>query len=281
MVELKFQQVDVFTSVPFKGNPVLIVYDADELADEKLQEIANWTNLSETVFMYKSKGSADYRLRIFTPAEELSFAGHPTVGSFFAFKQKSGIDDRLNFIQECGAGLVDLEYADDKYFFKLQKFEIKSFSTNQIDDLYTLMGVESQMLANPLKLIDVGPKWLIIQVTSDQLSLNLKPDLNKLSEYSSKYGITGCCCFGEISTNLYETRTFAPLTGVNEDPVCGSGAAAIGVYLHSLNQDKETKFTLKQGRKLLRDGEIQVCADDDSVKVGGSAVLVIDGTITV
>jgi predicted PhzF superfamily epimerase YddE/YHI9 len=104
MKALAFQQVDVFTTVPFKGNPVAVVLDADALSGEQMQSIAAWTNLSETTFVCMPTGQrADYRLRIFTPRRELPFAGHPTIGSAHAVVRR-GFKPRTAglLVQECG-----------------------------------------------------------------------------------------------------------------------------------------------------------------------------------
>lgn len=106
----RFAQVDVFSAVPFRGNPVAVILDADGLDETQMARIANWTNLSETTFVLPPEDpAADYRLRIFTPHQELPFAGHPTLGSAAAWLDAGGApknDDRI--VQECGAGLVDI-----------------------------------------------------------------------------------------------------------------------------------------------------------------------------
>src|SRR5689334_14810510 len=111
MRTLPFKQVDVFTTVPFAGNPVAVVFEADELSDAAMQSIAAWTNLSETTFVQRSK-VADYRLRIFTPKSELPFAGHPTVGSAFALREAGRLRS-ASAVQECGAGLLPIHFDGD------------------------------------------------------------------------------------------------------------------------------------------------------------------------
>src|ERR1700684_4087657 len=105
-----FAQVDVFSAVPYLGNPVAVLFDHEDVEDADLQRMARWTNLSETTFVLPPTApEADYRLRIFTPAGELSFAGHPTLGSAHAWLERGGRPkgpDRL--IQECEAGLVEV-----------------------------------------------------------------------------------------------------------------------------------------------------------------------------
>ena len=106
----RFRQVDVFTAEPLRGNPVAVVHDADGLSTEQMQRFAHWTNLSETTFLLPpTDPAADYRLRIFTPAEELPFAGHPTLGSAHAWLEAGGSPAAPGeVVQECGAGLVRL-----------------------------------------------------------------------------------------------------------------------------------------------------------------------------
>src|SRR5688572_32160448 len=118
MKTLSFRQVDVFTDKPFLGNPVAVVIGADALDSEQMQRIACWTNLSETTFLLKSD-LADYRLRIFTPRQELPFAGHPTIGSAHAALEAGFVPKKPKLVQECGAGLIDLTIEEDgKIFLK-------------------------------------------------------------------------------------------------------------------------------------------------------------------
>lgn len=113
MTTQRSSQVDVFSTVPFAGNPVAVVHDADRLDAETMQRIATWTNLSEATFVLASTSSkADYRLRIFTPERELPFAGHPTLGSVHAWLENAGPDQDDRIVQECGAGLVDVHRGD-------------------------------------------------------------------------------------------------------------------------------------------------------------------------
>src|SRR4051794_40184147 len=101
-----FRQVDVFTDVPYAGNPVAVVLDGDGLSTEAMQRFAHWTNLSETTFVLPSE-AGDYRVRIFTPVAELPFAGHPTLGTCHAWLSNGGVGaDEGVIVQECGAGLV-------------------------------------------------------------------------------------------------------------------------------------------------------------------------------
>ncbi len=112
MTTYSFSQVDVFGTRPLAGNPVAVVHDAADLDDDQMAAFARWTNLSETTFVLPpEQPGADYRVRIFTPAEELPFAGHPTLGSAHAWLQAGGVPARADrVVQECGIGLVELRH---------------------------------------------------------------------------------------------------------------------------------------------------------------------------
>src|SRR4051812_18267246 len=99
--------IDVFSEVPLGGNPLAVVLDADGLDAQAMQRLAHWTNLSETTFVLEpTRPEADYRVRIFTPSEELEFAGHPTLGTCHAWLEHGGHPRGAEVVQECGAGLV-------------------------------------------------------------------------------------------------------------------------------------------------------------------------------
>ena len=109
-----FTQVDVFSTVPYLGNPVAVIHDGTDLTDEQMQRLARWTNLSETTFVLPpAVPAADYRLRIFTPGGELPFAGHPTLGSARAWLDDGGTPHHADrIVQECAAGLISLRRVD-------------------------------------------------------------------------------------------------------------------------------------------------------------------------
>src|SRR5262245_38825806 len=134
MTSLPFQQVDVFTDVPFRGNPVAVVFDGDALDTERMQAIARWTNLSETVFVCEpTLPEADYRLRIFTPRRELPFAGHPTIGAAHAVtQQKFGGRTQPRLIQQCAKGLVEIRSRDARLYLALPPPAFRTIEANDL-----------------------------------------------------------------------------------------------------------------------------------------------------
>src|SRR6185295_14271540 len=166
---LKFKQVDVFTDKPLFGNPVAGIIGGDGLDTETMQRIARWTNLSEATFLLPSK-VADYKLRIFSPSQELPFAGHPTVGSAHAAIESQFI--RVNngkVTQECGAGIIELTVEDGDIFLKAPPA--------RISDVRGKLPFAKKLLR-----IDVGPIWVTGEVASAEKLAALKPDLTALAQ---------------------------------------------------------------------------------------------------
>src|SRR5215813_14121205 len=131
-----FQQVDVFTAVPFQGNPVAVVFDADDLSTERMQAIANWTNLSETTFVCTPADARDdYRLRIFTPRSELPFAGHPTIGSAYAVLRRELKPKTAGLlVQQCGKGLVTLRVDRERLFLAFPPPKSRDVSSSMLEE---------------------------------------------------------------------------------------------------------------------------------------------------
>lgn len=157
MKQLGFKQVDVFANGPFKGNPVAVIFDADDLTDEQMKDIASWTNLSETTFVCKPEDEqADYKLRIFTPNNELSFAGHPTIGSSYAVLQNGLISKNKGYlVQECGVGLVKIDYTEEKTYFSLPKPKISDIELKQLDGIIDSLGINGEDVIHSKK-VNIG-----------------------------------------------------------------------------------------------------------------------------
>ncbi|SCU86720.1 LAMI_0D03334g1_1 [Lachancea mirantina] len=282
-----FKQVDVFTAAPYKGNPVAVVNlmdkDESEYSTEYLQSIANWTNLSETTFLLKpTKLNCDYKLRIFTPASELPFAGHPTVGSCWAFHEFTGKTGNSLTYQECGLGVVEITRTGETLLFKAAKADIEEISHAEVDAYEEVLNTK---FLEPAKLLQVGPKWIVCLVKDAEICYNLEPDFQKMKEYNTKFNATGLIVAGKKQgEDAYEMRAFAPAEGVSEDPVCGSGALALARCLQSVHNFQATySFKIYQGGRLGRKGQINAIIEhvDSGInyKVGGRAVTVVDGTI--
>ena len=278
---LTFKQVDVFTNVPFKGNPLAVVHDADRLTKGQMQEIARWTNLSETTFVCApSDERADYRLRIFTPVSELPFAGHPTVGSAHAVL-RAGLRPRTpgRLIQECGKGLITLRVEGDRNFFELPEPNMRDPTLAEWAAAPEALGISSEEVV-AAAVIDVGPVWLTLQLKDADLVRSLRPDQARVAVTTR--GIVGLTVFGlesEGTETQLEVRSFAPNEGVAEDPVCGSGNGCVAALVRREGLLGRDSYVARQGRCIGRDGRIEVKFQGGAIWVGGQAVTCVDGTL--
>lgn len=290
MFQVQFRQVDVFTSVPFKGNPVAVVMDARELSCEQMQAIARWTNLSETTFVLPaSHQNADYKLRIFTPGSELPFAGHPTIGSAYALLE-SGVIHAKNerIVQECAAGLVELSVSQNELgatsiAFELPQTTITLLTEPQIAKLEMILGISLDRKLTPA-LVDVGARWIVAHTSDVQMVLNTQPDFAALREHDLDLSVTGVCLYAEYpdtGSASIEVRSFAPACGVNEDPVCGSGNGSVAAFMryHGVRLPENGLVCSSQGKMLTRDGKLHLQISNEKIWVGGQAVTCIEGII--
>jgi PhzF family phenazine biosynthesis protein len=288
MSSRRFKQVDVFTRKPFFGNPVAVVLDADGLTTERMQRIAAWTNLSETTFVLPaSSRDADYRLRIFSPKQELPFAGHPTLGSAHAVIEGSFAaphDGTLR--QECLAGMIDLSVEDTaagkRIFFKAPEARINEVDDNHARLMQMALGLV-QSFRHPPARVDVGVVWLVAELESSEAVAALRPEMDGVRKLSMTTNAAGITVFGKSDDEVsgLHVRSFAPKLGVAEDPVCGSGNASVGAFLvHSgLVKFYGANFIARQGMQVGRDAQVSVRVDQYAVRIGGYAITCVDGTL--
>src|SRR2546425_8506442 len=290
METFRFKQVDVFTQKPFWGNPVAVVIGAESLTAEEMQRIAAWTNLSETTFVLPpSSTNADYRLRIFTPRQELSFAGHPVIGSAHAVIESGHAVPRGGKLrQECLAGIFDLAIEETKtgkeIFVKAPKAKIMEIGEELRDAAARALGVPL-MAESPLRRIDMGVVWLVADMGDAATVAALNPSIDAIAKLSSTLQATGVTVFGRANDGIsaVHVRSFAPLQGIPEDPVCGSGNASVAAFLiHSGGLKKYgPRYVARQGMQVGRNGQVVVRVVNESIEIGGYAVTCVDGSLLV
>jgi len=275
MRALPFKQVDVFTGVPFMGNPVAVVLDADDLTTDAMQRIATWTNLSETTFVLRSN-VADYRLRIFTPRRELPFAGHPTLGSAHAAREAGRVRGE-SAVQECGAGLIPLRFADGEVRARAPRPKLIAKAVDAIGLRESLRGAE---VADPIA-IDVGPVWIVARASLAVLD-GLAIAADTMARYTDRVGATGVTLYA-VDEGAVHVRSFAPADGIAEDPVCGSGNVAVAAHVRATGGVGETgeRYVARQGRHCGREGRVGIAIEGEDVVLAGASVTVIDGMMTV
>lgn len=289
MPSLRFLQLDVFADRLFEGNPLAVVVGADGLDAATMQRIARWTNLSETTFLLEpTQPGADYRVRIFTPRQELPFAGHPSVGSAYVAIETGQAPEHRTLVQECAAGLlpvtVEGEGAARIIHVQAPPARIESPDAELPGALGAALHAELSM--QTLRLVDNGPRWLIGDLGQASRVRGLKPDLAAIAELCLAHDTVGVCVFGREHAGdiAMAVRAFCPADGIPEDPVTGSANAAIGACLRESGAlaDYGERYLASQGREVGRDGRVQVRVDRASgaVTIGGRCAMGVRGELT-
>ncbi len=267
----RFQQVDVFGSRPLLGNPVAVVLDGEGLGDEQMQRIARWTNLSETTFVLPpTVAGADYRVRIFTPGEELPFAGHPTLGTCHAWLAAGGEAGEV-VVQQCGAGLVPIRRGQRLAFAAPPLIRSGPVVPADLARIARALGIEAQSIVDAAW-VDNGPGWVAVRLPSRQAVRDLRPiHLDGL--------FIGAVAVDERGV---EVRAFFTANGVcAEDPVTGSLNASLAPWLVASGVT-ELPYEARQGVMVGRDGRVFLSGDDQGqIWVAGDTATVVVGHLTV
>jgi PhzF family phenazine biosynthesis protein len=273
----RFVQVDVFGENPYRGNPLAVIVDAEGLTTSDMQTFAKWTNLSETTFLFPpTHASADYRVRIFTPTEELPFAGHPTLGSAHAWLTNGGVPkDGNTIVQDCKVGLIGVRREENSLSFAAPPL----LRSGPIDDAVLHEAAESLGISRDAIIdaawIDNGPGWMGILLASADEVLAIQPKPMKLT-----LGVAGA--HTTESRFAYEVRAFYSSNGITlEDPVTGSLNASLAQWLISSGRFN-APYLVSQGTAIGYAGVVKVDVDDSQVVwIGGNVATCISGEVDI
>ena len=275
MASFRFVFADVFTDTAMAGNQLAVFTDAREIPDDVLQPLAKEIGFSETVYVYPAGDEAHARIRIFTPAAELPFAGHPVLGTAFVL----GAPLQLGEIRlETGAGVVPvvLEREGARIVFGRMQQPVPEWAPfAQADELLQLLGVQSAL---PVELYRIGPEFVYVALGSEEEVAALAPDFAALEELTR----AGVNCFAG-SGSRWKTRMFAPAAGVLEDPATGSAAGPLAIHLARHGRIRYgDEIEISQGAEIGRPSTLYARVDGegdrvDRVEVGGAAVVVARG----
>src|SRR5579859_6067959 len=276
MAAYRYVVCDVFTDVPLAGNQLAVFTDAREIPEAQLQRLAKEMNFSETVFVYPPESDGHVKLRIFTPSDELPFAGHPIIGTAFvlAAPMQLGV---INL--ETGKGVVPVELERDgaRIVFARMKQPIPDFEEYEhAEALFAALGVAGSGL--PVEFYSQGPGHVYVELESAGAVAALEPDFAALERVNG----AGTVCFAR-NGNGWKMRTFVPGAGVDEDPATGSAAGPLALHLARHGRIAfGDEIEISQGAEIGRPSTLYAVAHSpEHIEVGGSAVIVARGEFRV
>ncbi len=273
----RFSQLDVFTAVPLRGNPLAVVHDAQGLSESQMADLARWTHLSETTFLLPPDDpAADYRVRIFTPGGELPFAGHPTLGSCHAWLAAGGAPKRPDVVvQQCGVGLVRVRRDGARLAFAAPPLQRSGAVEPALQAQVAASLRLPDVAIERLQWIDNGPGWMAALLPDAATVLALNPDF--VAMRGLKLGVVGRHPAG--SECAFEVRAFVPSLGVPEDPVTGSLNAGLAQWLIGEGL-APPRYVAAQGAALGRAGRVHVQQQGADIWIGGDVTPIVTGTIS-
>jgi PhzF family phenazine biosynthesis protein len=283
-----FAQVDVFTAQPYLGNPLAVVLDGAGISDEAMQAFARWTNLSETTFLLPPTAEAaaqgaDYQVRIFTPGLELPFAGHPTLGSCHAWLEAGGQPKNAKrIVQQSKGGLVQICRDGTRLAFAAPPFQRKNPSPGLLAQVAAALGLKAAQIVTS-QTLNNGSDWMCILLDDRQTVLQLQPNYLALKSLGVKVGVASMPAAATTPRGVaseMEVRAFAPMEGIQEDPVSGSFNGSLAQWLIE-DEYMPKKYVVTQGTCIQREGRVHIEQDSSGqVWVGGDSVTCIRGTAT-
>ncbi|MDR6708546.1 MAG: phenazine biosynthesis protein PhzF [Novosphingobium sp. SCN 63-17] len=263
---MRLDLVDVFVNGALSGNPLAVVHGADGMSDAAMQSLARWIGFSETTFLLRpTDPEADYRVRIFTPTLELPFAGHPTLGSAYAWRAAGGVAKGERIMQECGVGLVPVRVTEAGLAFRAPPLR----RSGPLSDTEKAAAL-AQLRLSPEDVIeavhvDNGPPWQLLRLASAQAVLAVSPVVT--AQGVVDLGLIGPSDEPGVD---WEIRGFFTGPGgiLVEDPVTGSLNAGAALYLYESGL-ATGDYVAAQGRRIGADGRVHVSRDEEGVWIAG------------
>ncbi len=298
---IRHQIVDVFSMMPFCGNAAGIVTNASDLKDEEMQKIAREINISNTSFILQPQNGGDLQIRYFCPESEINMCGHATIGSIFAWGEENlkevgqNAAHTLNIETKVGTLPVKIKRKNGRISKVAVSLPSPEFKTGDIDkqELFAALNIDARICVGeyPIEIVNSSLKFIEVGIKNRKSLLGIQPDFGELKRITAELDVDAVQVFTLDTFEEEDTvlsRTFFPRYGVNEDPVCGTGNAAVASYLiHNgiINSSREKiKVIGEQGHSVSRPGKVFVEAkyrqgQIEDIRISGSAALVFDGYI--
>jgi len=279
MKSYAFQQVDVFSATPFRGNPLAVVVGAEGLTDQQMAAVANWTNLSETTFLlHPTAPEADYRVRIFTPERELPFAGHPTLGSCHVWLAAGNAPTGNHIIQECGAGLVRIRRDGKRLAFAAPPLQrAGEVASDMLAGIARALRIDAARI-KASQWVDNGPGWVTVMLATRDEVLSIEQDFAAWP--GQALGVVAPWDSNQDGNEAqFEIRAFVGTRPV-EDPVTGSLNAGLAQWLIGAGLAPDA-YVVSQGTALGRAGRVHVSRIGSDIWIGGETTICIEGRLHV
>ncbi len=278
----RYTWLDVFTDVPCEGNALAVIHGADELDDDAMLALARETKLSETTFVQRpTEQGADYRNRIWTNAGELSFAGHPSLGTAIAVARERG-EEVARYVQETRAGLqpVEVRIQGDRTHASMLQEPLWFGAELDPADVLAAAGLEAGDASRdlPPQVVSTGVSQVIAPVADLTTLQRARPEIEALSSLLDQHGaLTLYLVAGDLRAGEVRARAFFPAGDGAEDPATGSAAGPLCAYLSV--RASVPRLDIVQGIEMGRPSRLSAEMDGDRPRVGGAAVVLVDGTL--
>jgi PhzF family phenazine biosynthesis protein len=292
-MDVEVSLVHSFTKQKNSGNPAGVVLNPPKnITDDQMKNISKKLDVSETAFVFPSK-TADMHVRFFSPTVEVNLCGHATIAAFYCIAQQQSISSKkqMTFIQQTKAGHlpVTISYDTDGI---IEKIMMKQTRLQQIDKtiafphLAKALRIDEEMIRKDIRPMPVstGLFTLPVCVKSFETLKQMMPDFTLVSSFCENIGVGSLHVFTFETLDpgsLYHARNFAPLYGINEDPVTGTANGAICSYLKKQGFFKDEEIIVEQGDIIDHAGRVHVLIRNDDISVGGTATIVEEKTISV
>jgi len=277
---MPFYIVNAFTDKPFKGNPAGVVLEGDRLNEKDMQKIASELKCSETAFVMESN-KADFNVRFFSPLKEVELCGHATIATFYTMEELGFVRDK-HLAMETKAGILDIEIREELVFMEQAMPVFKDGGISK-EDAADALGIKAGEIGDlPIEAVSTGLFSLNVPIRDIETMEKMKPDFEKVKELCKRSGVGSIFPFTFETLNedsFVHARCFAPLYGVNEDPVTGTANGALGAYLKKHSLLKSMSYKSEQGYEMGKDGIVFVDASGDRIKVGGKAYIALQGKV--
>lgn len=296
---VKYQIVDVFSTTPFCGNAAGVVVDASTLEDSEMQKIAREVNISNTSFLSDPEKGGDVKIRYFCPESEINMCGHATIGSIYAWGEKNirkvlkGGKGSLKVETRIGTLSVKLKCCNERLEEVFVALPSPEFCDVEIDRqrLFEALRIEESATVKeyPIEIVNSGLLFIEVGIKDRDKLMDIKPRFDDIRKITEELDVDAVQVFTLDTFEKKSTvlsRTFFPRYGVNEDPVCGTGNAAVSSYLihNKIIGNNEEKIIGEQGYSVARPGKVFVKVKRNKNKIenmmiSGSAALAFEGSV--